>query len=76
VVIPIVGARTAEQLRENLGCLDLELIPEQRARLDAASAIDLGFPHDFLRQDTIRGYVHGDNFARIDDHRAGSGPAG
>jgi len=50
VVIPIVGARTLEQLDENLGCLDFALDEGQRARLDEASAIEPGFPHDMLAQ--------------------------
>ena len=48
-VIPIVGARTADQLAQSLGCLEVELSPEHLARLDEASAIEMGFPHDFLR---------------------------
>lgn len=69
VVIPIVGARTAKQLEENLGCLDLELPAQARARLDTASAIDLGFPHEFLRLDSIRELVFGKHWADIDRHR-------
>jgi len=34
----ILGARTVEQLEDNLGAADLRLTPEQRARLDEASA--------------------------------------
>ena len=34
----ILGARTVEQLRQNLGAADLVLAPEQVARLDAVSA--------------------------------------
>ena len=33
----ILGARTVEQLEDNLGAADLELTDEQRARLDEAS---------------------------------------
>ncbi len=33
----IIGARTGEQLRQNLGAVGWELTPEQIARLDAAS---------------------------------------
>jgi aryl-alcohol dehydrogenase-like predicted oxidoreductase len=53
-VIPIVGARSADQLTESLGYLGLELSPEQLARLDEASRIELGFPHDFLAQMAAR----------------------
>jgi aryl-alcohol dehydrogenase-like predicted oxidoreductase len=58
-IIPILGARTVAQLRDNLGCLDLELPRESLARLDAASRVDLGFPHDFLELDVIRNLLHG-----------------
>jgi aryl-alcohol dehydrogenase-like predicted oxidoreductase len=47
-VIPIVGARTADQLGDSLGCLDVQLPAKHRKRLDEASRIDLGFPHEML----------------------------
>jgi aryl-alcohol dehydrogenase-like predicted oxidoreductase len=47
-VIPILGARTGQQLADNLSCLDVNLPPEALARLDQASHITRGFPHDFL----------------------------
>jgi len=50
VVIPLVGAKTREQLDENLGCLEFELDPSDKTALDEASRIELGFPHDFLAQ--------------------------
>ncbi len=56
-VHPIVGARRLEQLVDNLGAVDCQLDPESLRRLDDASAISLGFPHDFIR-DTA-GYVYG-----------------
>jgi aryl-alcohol dehydrogenase-like predicted oxidoreductase len=68
VIVPIVGAKTVSQLRDNLGCLDFTLGPEQLAKLDAASKIDLGFPHDFLVQ--ARSYIFGKTYPLIDDHRA------
>lgn len=48
VIVPLVGARTRAQLDDNLGCLELELAPEDLARLDQVSRIELGFPHDFV----------------------------
>ncbi len=48
VVAPIVGARTVAQLEDNLGSLAVEFSAEQRRKLDEISAIELGFPHDFL----------------------------
>lgn len=50
VVAPLVGARTVAQLADNLGALDVELSPEQQARLASASDVDLGFPHEALRR--------------------------
>ena len=50
VIVPLVGAKTRAQLDDNLGCLEFELAPEDVARLDAVSRIELGFPHDFLEQ--------------------------
>lgn len=47
-VIPILGARTAQQLADNLTCLDTELPAAALARLDRASHVARGFPHDFL----------------------------
>lgn len=41
----IVGARNAEQLRQNLGAVDWSLTCEQVAKLDKASAIGAPYPH-------------------------------
>lgn len=54
-MIPIVGARRAEQLIDSLSCLDLRLSESAMAELDSLSAIELGFPHDFLQSDGVRG---------------------
>lgn len=45
-----IGARTAEQLRDNLGVLSLDLDDGQLGRLEEASAISAGYPHDFLNR--------------------------
>jgi aryl-alcohol dehydrogenase-like predicted oxidoreductase len=49
VTAPILGARTLEQLEDNLGCLGWELTPEEMARLDAASALEDVYPYQFQR---------------------------
>jgi aryl-alcohol dehydrogenase-like predicted oxidoreductase len=59
VISPIIGARTLEQLNENLGALEVELSDDHRIKLEAASAIDLGFPHDFLNLTKAQGYMLG-----------------
>jgi aryl-alcohol dehydrogenase-like predicted oxidoreductase len=48
-VIPIIGARRSEQLIETLGCLDNPIPAEFIAHLNAVSAVELGFPHEFLQ---------------------------
>jgi aryl-alcohol dehydrogenase-like predicted oxidoreductase len=45
----IFGARTVAQLEENLGAGDLELPAAAVARLDAASAPELGDPYEFIK---------------------------
>ena len=62
-VIPILGARTAQQLADNLACLEVDLPPEAMARLDHASHVARGFPHDFLAG---ADYVLGGMSGRLD----------
>ncbi len=50
VTSTILGARTPEQLLSNMQALTVKLSPEQLAELNQVSAIELGFPHDFLAQ--------------------------
>jgi aryl-alcohol dehydrogenase-like predicted oxidoreductase len=73
-IVPIVGARSVEQMRENLAVLELELSAEQAERLEAAGGFSVGFPRDFLESDHVRGLIFGDTFDLIDDHRAPTGP--
>jgi aryl-alcohol dehydrogenase-like predicted oxidoreductase len=70
VVVPIVGARRASQLQDNLVALDIELDAEQVARLDEVSRIELGFPYDFIAQNRSMAFAVGDTGALVDDHRA------
>lgn len=68
-LIPVFGARTAEQLQENLRCLEARL-PESDARsLDRATRVELGFPHDYLRMDSVRKYVFGGTYEAIEHRR-------
>ncbi len=48
VTAPIIGARTVDQLDDNIGATTFALSAEQMARLDEASALPLPYPHDFL----------------------------
>jgi aryl-alcohol dehydrogenase-like predicted oxidoreductase len=69
-ILPILGARTLAQLRDNLGVLDFRLEADQLDRLNRASPIDLGFPLSFLTSNHVRGLIFGETFAQIDNHRA------
>jgi aryl-alcohol dehydrogenase-like predicted oxidoreductase len=65
-IIPIVGARRLEQFRDNLACVDLHLDEARVGRLDAASRVELGFPHDFYTRDMVKALVYGGFGDRID----------
>ena len=48
VTAPIIGARTIEQLDDNLAALDVELTLDQLSRLSQVSRPKLNFPAEFL----------------------------
>lgn len=66
-VIPVIGATKEAQLADNLASVDVELDADAVARLEAAGAVPLGFPHDFLREPGITENVYGDRWADIED---------
>ncbi|GAA2355272.1 aldo/keto reductase [Dactylosporangium salmoneum] len=49
-VLPILGARSEAQIRDNLGCLDVDLPDELAKRLEDATGFAAGFPSDFIEQ--------------------------
>ena len=48
VTSTIIGARTMQQLEDNLAALDVPLTDAHKAALDAVSVPTLSFPHPFL----------------------------
>jgi aryl-alcohol dehydrogenase-like predicted oxidoreductase len=56
--IPIVGARTEAQIRDSLDCLNFTLPEKMMQRLNEVSKIDLGFPHEFLKEPMINDLVY------------------
>jgi aryl-alcohol dehydrogenase-like predicted oxidoreductase len=58
-VVPIIGATSERQLEQNLASLDVALDREQLARLEAPSAVDHGYPHDFLDVEHIKNITYG-----------------
>lgn len=59
---------TSETMVGEFCASDRDLLPMACA-LDAASAIELGFPHDFLSSDVIKGILHGGTQNSIHNHR-------
>lgn len=68
-VIPIMGARTLKQAQDNLDALKFKLTSDELKKLDEASRIELGFPHDFFARDLVRGFVYGGTRELIDNDR-------
>jgi aryl-alcohol dehydrogenase-like predicted oxidoreductase len=64
--VPILGARTLAQLEDNLGALALTLSADEMRRLDEASAVPPGFPHEMLASDATHARVTGGRWHEID----------
>ena len=52
--IPIVGATRLDQLQDNLKMIDLVIPEEDLKKLDEVSAIDLGFPGKFFKEEGVK----------------------
>jgi aryl-alcohol dehydrogenase-like predicted oxidoreductase len=63
---PIFGARRPEQVLDILGAADLKLSAAQLARLEELTAVELGFPHEFLRSDHMKDMRKGEIRSKID----------
>ncbi len=61
--LPIGGGTKLGQLEENLKAVEVSVSDEQLKRLDAASAIELGFPGEFFAEEGMRN----NNFSRFYD---------
>jgi aryl-alcohol dehydrogenase-like predicted oxidoreductase len=70
VFIPIVGAKTVGQLQDNLASTEFDLTEQQLQRLEEASRIGLGFPHDFIGSDGVKGLINAGFASRIVNHRS------
>jgi len=54
IATSILGVRTLEQLRENLGCIGWQLSEEEMNRLKKASHVPLPYPYRFIERYTRR----------------------
>lgn len=68
-VIPIIGARKLEQLKDNIGALDLRIPDAAMQRLDAVSAVELGFPHDFVLRPGAQKMIYGGMVHEIEGNK-------
>jgi len=64
--IPIVGATKLNQLEDNLKTVDIELSDAHIQKLNDASAIQLGFPGDFFREDAVRTNTFGGFYDKVE----------
>jgi aryl-alcohol dehydrogenase-like predicted oxidoreductase len=65
-VIPIIGARKLAQVKDNLACVQVKLAPALIERLNEASRIEMGFPHDLFATDMVRSVSSGGMWDQID----------
>jgi aryl-alcohol dehydrogenase-like predicted oxidoreductase len=49
ITAPILGARTMEQLEDNLGCVGWQLTEEELKQLDQASRLEDAYPYQFIQ---------------------------
>ncbi|MDX1621971.1 MAG: aldo/keto reductase [Nitriliruptorales bacterium] len=64
--IPILGARSVEQLDGQLEALDVELGEDTWEEIAAIRDFKLEFPRDFLGSDNVLDLVHGDFVGRLE----------
>ncbi|TQI94499.1 aryl-alcohol dehydrogenase-like predicted oxidoreductase [Amycolatopsis cihanbeyliensis] len=68
-ILPIVGVRSAAQLTENLGAVELTLPEDAIRHLEDAVEFDPGFPSDFIAQCEPDPFVFGDAATKVDARR-------
>jgi aryl-alcohol dehydrogenase-like predicted oxidoreductase len=64
--IPIVGATKISQLEDNLKTIDVELSKAHLQKLDEVSAIQLGFPGDFFREEAVKTNTFGGFYDKVE----------
>jgi len=70
VIIPLLGARTEAQIKDNLKCLDFALNEDELKKLDEVSRVDLGFPSQFVYNPMSRKILFGEVGDMIENHRS------
>lgn len=73
-IVPIVGARKVDQIKDSMGAIEVRLSDEDMARLDDMSKVSLGFPRAFTTSPETRKIVFGDLVDQIDLRDASKPP--
>ncbi|MEO6150384.1 MAG: aldo/keto reductase, partial [Mucilaginibacter sp.] len=68
--IPIVGATKLSQLQDNLKAVEVILTDGQLQRLDEVSAIPLGFPGDFFKEDAVKVNLFGGFYDKVEKRKS------
>jgi aryl-alcohol dehydrogenase-like predicted oxidoreductase len=68
--IPIMGARTEAQLRDNLGAVDVTIPDELYERLETTSRRPLAWPHEMFSSPAQTGFTYGGYLESIDSERS------
>ncbi|HVY55801.1 MAG TPA: aldo/keto reductase [Thermodesulfobacteriota bacterium] len=68
--IPIIGATKPAHIEDNLKCVEFELSPQHLKRLDEVSAIELGFPQDFINMKEIKHMLYGGTYDMIEKRKS------
>ncbi|WP_222597200.1 aldo/keto reductase [Chitinophaga pinensis] len=61
--VTILGPRNLAQLQDNLDSLQVSLSEEEIGRLNEASAISFGSPHEIINES--QKLIYGDGFGRV-----------
>jgi aryl-alcohol dehydrogenase-like predicted oxidoreductase len=64
--IPIVGATKVSQLQDNLKSSETKLTAEHIEQLNKVSAIELGFPGDFFKEEGVKTNTFGGFYDRVE----------
>ncbi|MBS1744819.1 MAG: aldo/keto reductase [Bacteroidetes bacterium] len=65
-VIPVVGATKPEQLDENLQTINVNIPDEDMQHLDEVSAIDMGFPMKFFKEESVKTNTYGGFYDKVE----------
>lgn len=56
-MFPIIGATKLSQIQDNLQYSEFVLAKEHLQQLNEASSIELGFPHDFFKEEIVQDFA-------------------